>query len=78
MDFPFAFSEVRTMPPFVTVPELAAALRVSPWSVYRNARAGRIPYSRLGDRGKLLFNPVEVIAALQRNGRACTADRSPA
>jgi excisionase family DNA binding protein len=58
------------MSQYLTVPELALVLRRSLWTIYRDAKSGRIPSHRLNRRGRILFDPDEVRAALARNGQA--------
>jgi hypothetical protein len=63
------------MNPYLTASEIASALRRSVWSVYRDAASGRIPCHRVNGRGRLLFDPPEVRAALAGNGPSPPADK---
>ena len=63
------------MNPYLTASEIASALRRSVWSVYRDAASGRIPCRRVNGRGRLLFDPAEVRAALAGNGPSASADK---
>jgi hypothetical protein len=64
------------MNPYLTASEIAVALRRSVWSIYRDAAAGRIPCRRVNGRGRLLFDPAEVRAALEGNGVSALAEAS--
>jgi excisionase family DNA binding protein len=56
----------RTVPPlYLTVPELAARLRLSRSRIYKLVRAGALPAVRLVPNGKLLFDPVAVDVVLR-------------
>lgn len=50
----------------LTVPEAAQALRVSPDTVRALVREGRLKAVRVRPRGRLLFDPADVRAALQQ------------
>jgi excisionase family DNA binding protein len=54
---------------YLTVAELAEALRRSRDSVYRDYRLGRIPALRVGARGRLLFDVDDVRAALRHKSQ---------
>jgi excisionase family DNA binding protein len=59
------------MPPlYLTVPEVADRLRLSRSHVYKLARSGALPARRLVPRGKLLFDPAAVEAALRSRAGA--------
>jgi excisionase family DNA binding protein len=53
----------------LTAPEVADALRVSVEHLYDLVKRGAVPAYRLNPRGKLLFDPDDVEAALRRSGR---------
>ena len=55
------------MSDLLTVKELAAKLRVSPWRIYQAVREGKIPDHRFKDRGKILFDLAEVGATLRHS-----------
>jgi len=53
------------MPPrFVTASEMADRLRMTTDRLYQLVRAGEIPAKRIGERGRLLFDPAAVEAAM--------------
>ena len=54
----------------LTAPEVADLLRLSVEHIYDLVQQGVLPAQRLHPRGKLLFDPDEVEAALHRTGRA--------
>ena len=54
------------MPKYLTASEVAERLHYSVWSVRALARAGILSGVRLRPGGKLLFDPAEVDAALER------------
>jgi Helix-turn-helix domain len=60
---------------FWTAAETATILRRSVDSVRRDAKNGRLPAHRVNERGKLLFDPAEVRAALA--GNASSKDQAP-
>ena len=60
------------MSPFLSAQEAASYLRVSIWTIYRWARAGRLLSIQLGRRR--LFAE-EDLQALVRRARAASADR---
>jgi excisionase family DNA binding protein len=58
---------------FLTVREISEALRRSPDAVYRDVRMGRLPHTRVGPKGRLLFDIDEVRAALHGKGNPAPA-----
>ena len=64
------------MSQYLTVPELALVLRRSSWTIYRDAKSGRIPCHRLNRRGRILFDEGEVRAALASNSLS-VKDQAP-
>jgi hypothetical protein len=58
---------------YLTVPELADALRRSADSIYRDHKLGKIPSVRVGARGRLLFDVDEVRAALHGKAQPAPA-----
>jgi excisionase family DNA binding protein len=57
-------AEHPAMAKIITVREVAKWLKVSPWSVYRAAAAGRLPAFRLAEGGSLRFEEDKVREAL--------------
>jgi excisionase family DNA binding protein len=53
----------------LTAPEVADLLRLSVEHLYDLVKSGVVPAQRLSPRGKLLFDPDEVQAALRRAGQ---------
>jgi excisionase family DNA binding protein len=56
------------MPTLLTTQEMAAVLRRGVSTLYRDARAGLVPCLRVNGRGRVLFNPDDVMATIRRNG----------
>jgi hypothetical protein len=52
------------MPTFRTTKEMAAKLRLSPWTVYQLAKRQQIPCHRRTSQSRLLFIEEEVMQAL--------------
>jgi excisionase family DNA binding protein len=53
----------------MTAPEVADKLRISVEHLYDLVKAGTLAAQRLNPRGRLLFDPEAVEAALRRGGR---------
>ncbi len=59
---------VADLPELITVAELSAVTKLSPKTIRRAAKAGRIPALQLGPRAALRFDPEDVRRLMDERG----------
>jgi excisionase family DNA binding protein len=64
------YEAMNTTDEFLTTSEVAAKLRCTVAQIHRLTAANRIPFLRLGGRGKLLFRWADVESALVSSTKA--------